>query len=92
MSAADWDFAAQTPRIPAEIKPKRDMVVANGEKLTLGDTTIEFHHTPGHTPGTVSIIYPVKDGGTTHRVATWGCGENRPGSAHALQYRLPFQG
>jgi metallo-beta-lactamase class B len=72
MLAADWDFAAQTPRIPAEIKPKRDMVVANGEKLTLGDTTIEFHHTPGHTPGTVSIIYLVKDGGTTHRVATWG--------------------
>src|SRR5262245_34235160 len=72
MSAADWDFAAQTPRVPAEIKPRRDMVVADGEKLTLGDTTIEFHHTPGHTPGTVSIIYPVKDGGTTHRVATWG--------------------
>ena len=72
MSAADWDFAERTPRLPAEIKPKRDMVVADGEKLTLGDTTVEFHFTPGHTPGTVSIIYPVKDGASTHRVATWG--------------------
>ena len=72
MSAADWDFAAQTTRMPEEIKPKRDMVIGDGEKLTLGDTTVEFHFTPGHTPGTVSIIYPVKDGGRTHRVATWG--------------------
>jgi metallo-beta-lactamase class B len=72
MSAADWDFAERTPRLPAEVKPKRDMVIGDGEKLTLGDTTVEFHFTPGHTPGTVSIIYPVKDGGTTHRVATWG--------------------
>ena len=72
MSAADWDFAERTPRLPADIKPKRDMVIGDGEKLTLGDTTLEFYFTPGHTPGTVSIIYPVKDGGTTHRVATWG--------------------
>ena len=72
MSAADWDFAERSARLPAAIKPKRDMVVADGEKLTLGDTTVEFHFTPGHTPGTVSIIYAVKDGATTHRVATWG--------------------
>jgi metallo-beta-lactamase class B len=72
MSAADWDFAQQSTRLPAEIKPKHDMVVANGEKLTLGDTTIEFYDTPGHTPGTVSIIYTVRDGGTSHRIATWG--------------------
>jgi metallo-beta-lactamase class B len=72
MSAADWDFAARTPRLPEEIKPRRDMVVGNGERLTLGDTTVEFHDTPGHTPGTVSLIFQVKDGPRTHRVATWG--------------------
>jgi metallo-beta-lactamase class B len=71
MSAADWEFAEKSTRLPAEIKPKRDMVVADGEKLTLGDTTIEFHFTPGHTPGTLSLIYPVKDGGTQHRVETY---------------------
>ena len=72
MSATDWDFAERTSRLPAEIKPKRDIVIGDGEKLTLGDTTVEFYFTPGHTPGTVSIIYPVKDGGAIHRVATWG--------------------
>jgi len=72
MSAADWDFAAATTRLAEEIKPKRDMVVSNGEKLTLGDTTVEFYDTPGHTPGTVSLIFSVKDGATTHRIATWG--------------------
>ena len=38
----------------------------------LGDTTIAMHLTPGHTPGTISSIYKVKDRGTTHTVATWG--------------------
>jgi len=72
MSAADWDFAETTTRLPQEIKPRRDMVVGNGEKITLGDTTVEIYLTPGHTPGTVSVIFPVKDGGRTHTVATWG--------------------
>src|SRR5437763_4208240 len=43
MSAADWDFAARSPRLPEEIKPRRDMVVAKGDRLTLGDTTAEFY-------------------------------------------------
>jgi metallo-beta-lactamase class B len=72
MSAADWDFAAASTRVPAEIKPKRDMVATDGEKLTLGDTTLTFYLTPGHTPGTMSTIFTVKDGGTPHTVATWG--------------------
>jgi metallo-beta-lactamase class B len=28
--------------------------------------------TPGHTPGTISTIFKVTDGGVTHTVATWG--------------------
>lgn len=28
--------------------------------------------TPGHTPGTISTIFHVKDHGTPHTVATWG--------------------
>ena len=72
MSAADWDFAEKSPRLPAAIKPKRDVVVADGEKLTLGDTTLSINFTPGHTPGTISLLIPVKDGGRPHLVATWG--------------------
>ncbi len=48
------------------------MVIADGQKLTLGDTTLTFYLTPGHTPGTVSTLIPVKDGGRPHLVAEWG--------------------
>ena len=48
------------------------MVVSDGQKLTLGDTTLTFTLTPGHTPGTVSTLIPVKDNGTPHLVAEWG--------------------
>jgi metallo-beta-lactamase class B len=70
MSKEDWDFADRT--IPERIRPKRDVEAKDGDKLTLGDTTITLHLTPGHTPGTISSIYQVKDGGRTHTVATWG--------------------
>ncbi len=70
MSAADWDLMERaTVNFP---KPKRDVVATDGQKLTLGDTTVTFHLTPGHTLGTLSTILPVKDRGTTHMAAYWG--------------------
>lgn len=69
MSAADYDLLdRQNPRW----KPKRDMVATDGQRLTLGDTTITLYITPGHTEGTVSTLFPVRDGGSQHTVATWG--------------------
>jgi metallo-beta-lactamase class B len=41
-------------------------------KLTLGDTTIDIVPTPGHTPGTLSYVFPVKDQGRTVTVAYSG--------------------
>jgi metallo-beta-lactamase class B len=70
MSAADWDFVAQSNSRGE--KPRRDMAITDGQKLTLGDTTLTFYLTPGHTMGTVSTLIPVKDGGQPHLVAEWG--------------------
>jgi metallo-beta-lactamase class B len=70
MSSVDWDVAAKS--IPERIRPKRDVEMKDGDKLTLGDTTITMYLTPGHTPGTISTIFQVKDRGTPHTVATWG--------------------
>jgi metallo-beta-lactamase class B len=70
MSAADWELIAQSNT--RSEKPRRDMVVTDGQKLTLGDTTLTFYLTPGHTPGTISTLIPVKDGGRPHLVAEWG--------------------
>ena len=46
--------------------PRRDWVIEDGDSLTLGDTTIRFEITPGHTPGTVSTIIPLQDGDQAH--------------------------
>ena len=69
-TAADWDMMAHdTGSWP---KPKHDMVAVDGQKLTLGDTTLTLYITPGHTLGTISTLIPVKDNGTPHMVAEWG--------------------
>lgn len=68
LSAADWDLLDRSP----EPKPKRDMVVTDGMKLTLGDTTLTMYLTPGHTQGTISTLIPVKDNGQPHIAALWG--------------------
>jgi len=52
--------------------PTRDLVVTDGQKLTLGDTTVTLYVTPGHTPGTVSAIIPAKEGGKTYPVSLLG--------------------
>jgi metallo-beta-lactamase class B len=70
MSATDWDLVANSPRIPQ--RPRYDMVATDGEKLSLGDTTLTLYLTPGHTLGTVSVLIPVKDHGEPHLVAEWG--------------------
>jgi metallo-beta-lactamase class B len=70
LSAADWDLVENSPRVT--VKPKRDMVATDGQKLTLGDTTLMLYLTPGHTLGTVSVLIPVKDNGKPHLVAEWG--------------------
>ena len=44
----------------------------DGQKLTLGDTTLTLHLTPGHTLGTISTIIPVKDDGRAHTALLWG--------------------
>jgi metallo-beta-lactamase class B len=70
MSAADWDLVERTnANWP---KPKRDMVATDGQKLTLGNTTLTMYITPGHTLGTISTVIPVTDNGKPHVAAAWG--------------------
>jgi metallo-beta-lactamase class B len=69
MSPADWDVLDKRT---VGVKPKRDLEATDGQKLTLGDTTLTLYITPGHTPGTISTLFPVKDHGTPHLAALWG--------------------
>lgn len=70
MSAEDWGLVDRTTGTWP--KPKRDMVATDGQRLTLGDTTVTLYLTPGHTLGTISTVIPVKDGTRTHIAAAWG--------------------
>ena len=70
LSEADW--ALMDRDRASWPKPKKDMVATDGQRLTLGDTTLTLYLTPGHTLGTISTIVPVRDNGTPHVAAAWG--------------------
>jgi len=71
MGAPDWDAIAKANNMPGGV-PKRDIVATDGQKVTLGDTTVTILLTPGHTLGTLSFLFPVKDHGKTMTVAYSG--------------------
>ncbi len=63
-------------------KPKRDIVADDGQKITLGDTSVTIVTTPGHTPGTLSMLFTVKDNGKPLTVAySGGTAFNFPSTA-----------
>jgi metallo-beta-lactamase class B len=72
MGGPDWDSIEKSVNQWPHGKPKRDMVAADGQKLTLGDAVVTLVLTPGHTPGTVSMFFQVKDNGQPLTVAYSG--------------------
>jgi len=71
LSEADWNVI-ESDFYPADVKPTRDIVATDGMELTLGDTTLTLYVTPGHTPGTISTLVPLKDGDENHLGSIWG--------------------
>lgn len=49
-----------------------DIIIDDGDTLTLGNTTIKFVHTPGHTKGTVSFFFDAEENGKIYRVGSFG--------------------
>jgi metallo-beta-lactamase class B len=73
MGAPDWDSTLPRPATAAGGVPTKDISVGpEGYKLTLGDTTMQIVATPGHTPGTLSYVFPVKNQGQSLMVAYSG--------------------
>ncbi|MFT8246023.1 MBL fold metallo-hydrolase [Roseomonas sp. BN140053] len=72
MSAEDWSLVEASRNQFPNGKPRRDVVAMDGQTITLGDTAVRLIHTPGHTPGTLSMIFPVRDGARTLTVAYSG--------------------
>ena len=73
MAAADWETVERPGRGGApSTGPKRDVVLAEATPLKVGDTEIAVVAVPGHTPGSLGFIFPVKDAGVTHTAALFG--------------------
>jgi metallo-beta-lactamase class B len=51
---------------------RRDIVIRDGDSITLGDTTFKFYVTPGHTTGVASMEFQVVDGPRRHKAFLLG--------------------
>jgi metallo-beta-lactamase class B len=72
MGGPDWDAIEKSVNQYPNGKPKRDITATDGQKVTLGDTSVTIVPTPGHTPGTLSMLFEVKDNGKPLTVAYSG--------------------
>ncbi len=90
-SPADWIMMEHPPkRLPPGMSawpapPHHDMDVTDGERLTLGHTTVRLYITPGHTPETVSALIPVTWHGHPHMLSFYG-GTGAPASIGPTRY------
>jgi glyoxylase-like metal-dependent hydrolase (beta-lactamase superfamily II) len=81
MSLEDWKQTEQLqdaavkalkPGQKPALRIARDLVLEDGQTLTLGDNTLKFYITPGHTPGATSTEFRARDGNRTYRVIVPG--------------------
>ncbi|HXP89257.1 MAG TPA: MBL fold metallo-hydrolase [Bryobacteraceae bacterium] len=76
LSAPDWNLMENPPagpggakkKGPSVVLPKHDAEVKEGQPVVLGDLQVLPIAIPGHTPGSMAYIFPVKDNGKTHVV------------------------
>lgn len=77
MSLDDWEYLEQQQFGDAEGQNNpatlaRDLVIEDGDAITVGEATFSFYVTPGHTPGATSIAYQVRDGSRVYSALTPG--------------------
>src|SRR5262249_12546531 len=72
IGAGDWDTIEKPVNQFPNGKPRRDIAVNDVQKITLGGRTVTLVPMPGHTAGTLSMIFEVKDRGKPLTVAFSG--------------------
>lgn len=75
MSKDDWDLIAKVPAISgggAVVPPEHDLDAVEGTPIALGDVSVIPYAIPGHTPGSIGLIFPVKDAGKEHVAGLFG--------------------
>ena len=82
-SSADWELMAHPPQPPAGAAPKgpppapvtpprKDIVAEENKPIILGNEKVTPIMVPCHTPGSMALIFPVKDGGKSHIAGLYG--------------------
>src|SRR5215470_14882338 len=72
MGGPDWDSIEKSVNQYPNGKPRRDIAATDDQRIALGDGSVTLALTPGHTPGTVSMFFEVKDNGHPFMVAYSG--------------------
>src|SRR5215471_12695310 len=86
IAAADWDLMEHPPagrgpgkgddkggkKGPPAVVPKHDQTIVEGQPIILGDFKMTAVAVPGHTPGSMGFVFPVKDDGKRHEAALFG--------------------
>lgn len=75
MTEPDWLIAegkVQNEYVSKRGLLKRDLVIRDGDSVSVGNMTLSFYVTPGHTPGVLSMAFPVRDGKNTYKAFLFG--------------------
>ncbi len=83
IAATEIAWTADTPwgRMPE--RGADDLALSDGQQVSLGGRTVTVIHTPGHTAGTISLVFPVSDNGEPHVAALFG-GQGKPRTIEEL--------
>lgn len=85
----DLSYAAELDMTYIPFEP--DVLLNDGDVITLGNTSIRAVATPGHTPGTMSYFFDATDGEKVYRVGLHGgMGVNTLSKEYLDKYNLPY--
>ena len=88
----DWQLMEAAGKSPGRgntappLVPKRDMVIKEGDTITLGNTSLKVYKLPGHTAGSPSFEFNVMDGGRPYKAFLFGGPGPRGGVQGAEQF------
>ncbi len=95
MTEADWKLVDEVAKQPQSATPpfnrivergENDLVLKDGDTITLGKTSIKVYVTPGHTPGSASFEFTVYDKGRPYKAFMFGGPEPRNGVEGGKQF------
>ena len=80
LSQADWNVMlnpptpppGKAPAGPPVMPPSKDLVAEEGQAITLGGEKVVPVMIPGHTPGSMGLIFDVTDAGKHHVAGLYG--------------------